>query len=126
MYFSFYSSLLFFLLVFLSILKPPKRCQNIYLLFFCLSTVSSIHHSRSYEYKTRDGIQFLDRSLVVFLAITLLYCFYNKISLYLIAIFVLIMYFIIIPRVKKPFFKSVYHSIMHLGCLLGFTFLLLN
>ena len=126
MYFSFYTSILFFLIVFLAILKPPKRCQNIYLLFFWLATFSTIHHSRSYAVKTGDAIQLIDRSLVAVTCLVLWYCFYQKIELYLIGIFCASLYFIVIPKMKTAFFKSIIHSFMHLGVLIGICYLLLD
>ena len=126
MYFSFYTSILFFLIVFMAILRPPEKCTNFYLLFFWLATVSTIHHSRSYHLKTGDAIQYMDRSLVALTAVTLWYCYYQKMELYLLGIFVFCLYFLAIPRMKTAFFKSIIHSFMHLGCLIGFCYLLLS
>ena len=126
MYFSFYSSLLFFLIVFIAILKPPQRCQNIYLLFLCLATVSTIHHSRSYDKKTGDTIQFMDRSLVGVTVFVLWYCYYHRIELYLLGIYTAGLYFVVIPKMRTAFFKSIIHSIMHLGVLIGLCYLLLS
>ena len=126
MYFSFYSSLLFFLIVFIAILKPPKKCQNIYLLFFCLATVSTIHHSRSYEKKTGDSIQFMDRSLVAVTAFVLWYCYSYRIELYLLGVYTAGLYFGVIPKMRTAFFKSIIHSFMHLGVLIGLCYLLMS
>jgi len=125
MYFSFYTSTLFFLIVFIAILKPPEKCPNIYLLFFWLSLVSTIHHSRGYDKKTGDGIQLIDRSLVAVTSLILWYCYYKRIEIYLIGLYSAVLYFIMIPKMKTAFFKSVIHAFMHLGILIGLCYLLI-
>lgn len=83
MYLSFYSSFLFYILSMVSYKYYPNDFRLFPIIFFILSTVSVLHHTRRYDEEYFDEVGILDYSIALTTGIILIYYYYNKLILWI-------------------------------------------
>ena len=83
MYLSFYSSFLFYILSMVSYKYYPNNFRLFPIIFFILSTLSVLHHTRTYDEEYWDEIGIIDYSIAVITGIILIYYYYHNLILWI-------------------------------------------
>ena len=119
MYYSFFTSLLFFP-VGLYLYTLEHFPKIIAVLVLGVSIISSFHHTRRYDEDYQDALQFLDLSLVGLLGASLVYYFKHYLWLWIMCFFIVITK-IILLQMTSVYDQSLSHAFLHLLC--GFSIL---
>ena len=125
MYLSFYSSFLFYILSLVSYKYYPKNFKLFPIIFFILSTLSVMHHTRHYGEEYWDEIGVLDVVMAGLTGLILIYYYYRNIILWLMITFIIYIRYCLY-KTKDINYKSKLHFWMHIISFLCILLLLLE
>lgn len=125
MYLSFYSSFLFYILSMVSYKYYPQNFRLFPIIFFILSTISVLHHTRTYDEEYWDEVRIIDYIFALLVGIMLIYYYYNNLILWIMLCSISYIRFCLY-KTEDTNYKSKLHFWMHIVSFICILCLLLD